>query len=256
MSRLGAFSAARPAYMTMTSSAMSATTPRSCVIMISAVPILLLQAQQQVDDLRLHGGVERRGGLVGDDQLRGERQRHGDHRPLPHAAGELVRVVVHALLRTRDTYPAQKLHGPFRGLLFGNRLVVGPDHLGDLPPDPVQRVQAGQRVLEDHRDARAADVPHLVVVERQQVGPVEHGLARHVGAGGQPEQGLGQHRLAAARLADDAEGPPRLHAERHAADRPHHAVGGVEADVQVRYLEQGQVIPPASRFSSHGTVRG
>ena len=46
---------------------------------------LLLQTADQVEDLRLDGDVERRGRLVGDEQLGVAGQRHRDHRPLPHA---------------------------------------------------------------------------------------------------------------------------------------------------------------------------
>ena len=53
---------------------------------------LALQPLDQLEDLRLHGHVERGRGLVGDQQLRVVGQRHGDHRALAHAAGELVRV--------------------------------------------------------------------------------------------------------------------------------------------------------------------
>jgi hypothetical protein len=45
---------------------------------------------QQVEDLRLHGNVKRRGGLVADDQVRfdGQRPRDGDALALP--AGKLM----------------------------------------------------------------------------------------------------------------------------------------------------------------------
>ena len=66
----GASSTMRPAYMTTTRSQVSATTPRSWVIRMMAVPSLLLQLQHQVEDLRLDGDVERRGRLVGDQHLR------------------------------------------------------------------------------------------------------------------------------------------------------------------------------------------
>src|SRR6266581_4564896 len=46
---------------------------------------VLLQPQQQVQDLGLDGGVQRGGGLVGDDQLGAERDRHRDHGALAHA---------------------------------------------------------------------------------------------------------------------------------------------------------------------------
>ncbi len=57
-------------------------------------PELSLQLLEQTEDLRLGGDVESGGRLVGDQQLRLVCQRHRDHRPLPHPAGELVRVVV------------------------------------------------------------------------------------------------------------------------------------------------------------------
>ncbi len=45
----------------------------------------------------LSDDVERRGRLVHDHQVRGEEQGHGDHGPLAHAAGELVRVAAQVL---------------------------------------------------------------------------------------------------------------------------------------------------------------
>jgi hypothetical protein len=50
----------------------------------------------QVEDLRLDGDVERGRRLVGDQQRRAAGQRHRDHRPLAHAARQLVRIIVDA----------------------------------------------------------------------------------------------------------------------------------------------------------------
>ena len=68
-----------------------------------------LHLAQQIEDLRLHRHVERRRRLVGDDERRpaGERDRH--HDALPHAAGQLMRIVVDALLRIDDLDRAQQL---------------------------------------------------------------------------------------------------------------------------------------------------
>ena len=57
---------------------------------------LLLHAVDQLEDLRLHGHVERRRRLVGDQHVRVVDERHRDHRALAHAARELVRVVARA----------------------------------------------------------------------------------------------------------------------------------------------------------------
>ncbi len=84
--RTGPISAMRPAYITATRSAVSAITPMSWVISITAVPCSRHSVLDQADDLGLDRHVERGGRLVGDDQsgLGGERQR--DHDPLAHAA--------------------------------------------------------------------------------------------------------------------------------------------------------------------------
>ena len=58
-----------------------------------AVP--LLQIAQQIDDLRLHRHVERRGRLVEHDEFRLEHHRAGDRDALALAAGEFVRVAIH-----------------------------------------------------------------------------------------------------------------------------------------------------------------
>ncbi len=64
--------------------------------------VLLAQALEQRDDLRLDRHVERGGRLVGDDQPGFGSQRQRDHHALAHAARELVRVLVDALLGGRD----------------------------------------------------------------------------------------------------------------------------------------------------------
>ena len=55
-----------------------------------------------LEDLGLHGDVERRRRLVGDQHLGVVGDRHRDHHALAHAAGELVRVLLGALVRLRD----------------------------------------------------------------------------------------------------------------------------------------------------------
>ena len=52
----------------------------------------LLQVHEQVDDLCLHGDVERRDGFVRDDERRVQRERPREADPLTLPAAELVRV--------------------------------------------------------------------------------------------------------------------------------------------------------------------
>ena len=69
-----------------------------------AVPVSALQRAHQIEDLRLDRDVERGRRLVGDQQLRVAGERHRDHHALPHAARELVRIVVEALLRRGNAH--------------------------------------------------------------------------------------------------------------------------------------------------------
>ena len=74
-----------PQYITVTQSATWATTPGSCVMMISPMPVLALEPDQEVEDLGLDGDVQRRGGLVGDHERRPARR--GPWRSSPAGGG-------------------------------------------------------------------------------------------------------------------------------------------------------------------------
>ena len=80
--------------------------------MMIALPNSSCRPLHQVEDLRLRRHVERGRRLVGDQQVRVADQRHRDHHALPHAAGELVRVVVDPALGVRDADLPQELERP------------------------------------------------------------------------------------------------------------------------------------------------
>jgi hypothetical protein len=112
--------------------------------------------------------------------------------------------------------------------------------LGELVAHAEERVQRGQRVLEDHRDLLAADLTHLLVGEREQVAPLEEHLAAHarVVEAREPHDGEAGDALARARLAHDAQRAPLLDRVGDAVDGLHDAVVGVEPDGEVADLEQ------------------
>ena len=74
LERSAASSTLRPAYMTTTRWQVSATTPRSWVMRITAAPVRSFSSQHQLEDLRLDRDVERRRRLVGDQQRAGCRR--------------------------------------------------------------------------------------------------------------------------------------------------------------------------------------
>ena len=108
----------------------------------------------EVEDLRLHRDVERRRRLVGEQQLRSAGEGDGDHHPLTHPAGQLVRVLAHPPRRLRDAHIGEQALGRRRGVAAGHPEVAA-QRFGDLVTDPHQRVQRAHRVLEHHRHRRA-----------------------------------------------------------------------------------------------------
>src|SRR5918995_206949 len=200
---------------------------------------LVTQLAHALEYLRLDRHVERRGGLVRDQDGRVAGQGERDHHALPHAARELERIVVDPLARPRDSDLLQQLHRPLACLLVGQRLVLL-DLLDDLVPDLHHRVQRRHRVLEDHRDLGSAHAPQLILGGVDQLralvvrGPLEVRVRR-------ARQAHDRHRgdrLAGPRLADnrdDLAGPDR---QRHALHRLHHTLLRGEGDAQVVHRQE------------------
>jgi len=130
--------------------------------------VIAPEALDQRDDLGLHRNVERGGRFVGDDQFRLGADRQRDHDALAHAAGEFVRIGVDALVGRWNADFRQKVDRALARGLF-RQIGMGPDGLDQLIADPVQRVEAGERVLENHSDPLAPDPAHLF--RRQIVDP-------------------------------------------------------------------------------------
>ena len=70
----------------------------------------------------------------------------------------------------------EHVHGVLARLRF-ECARVQPRDLRQLLRDPHERIERRHRILEDHRDPLAADLPHLVVGQRQQVDAVEQRLS-------------------------------------------------------------------------------
>ena len=186
----------------------SAMTPRSCVMSSSDRSKRALHLAQQVEDLRLHGDVERGRRLVGDDQRRLAGQRHRHHHALPHAARQLVRVVVDALSRDRRS-ARRRSSSTARSRASRRRgQAVHDQRLADLLADAHHRVERRHRFLEDQADAGARARAHLLLARA----PAGRGPRRSPGPPvirprrlHQAQQRERRHRLAAAGFADQAE---------------------------------------------------
>ncbi|MNU64624.1 hypothetical protein D3C71_539060 [compost metagenome] len=108
-----------------------------------------LQFHHQVDNLCLHGNVQRRDGLIGDDQLRVQHKRTRYADALTLAAGELVWKSFDRIRPQADA--AQN----FRDLLHGlsaRAKAVFEERLGNRRTNPRAGIKAGEWILKDHLD--------------------------------------------------------------------------------------------------------
>ena len=193
----------------------------------------------QVDDLRLHGDVQRRRGLVGDEEHRVHQQRHGDTGALAHPAAELVRILRDAALGIGNADPLHHLDGA--GALVGHAQAGPPvEDVGHLPGVGQHRRLRGHRVLEHHRDLLAPHVHHGGLAQPEHVPAVEdRGAALDDRIGGeQPGEGPDHGALARAALADDADDLAPGNGERHVAQGMHAPARGAEVHAQVANVEQ------------------
>lgn len=111
--------------------------------------LLVQHVQQHVAERLLRGHIQRRRGLVGNQEPRVEQSRDGRHRPLLHAARQLVRIrVEHAC---RQIEALQPVPGPVQGLVPLDRPVVRSHHVEDQVADPHGRADGVHRALGQER---------------------------------------------------------------------------------------------------------
>ena len=200
-------------------------------------PEVAPQAVEDRHDLGLGGDVQGGRRLIGQQQPRLGQQGRGDHDPLQHAAGHLVRVLPEPLVPMVDADLGEHVHRPPARLRRGHP-EVGPERLGHEVPDPPHRVGVRPRILEDHR--------YLVAVPAQvRAGePVDVGARvpdRALDLGPTRQQAVdrpGGHGLARPRLADQADGLARPHRERDITQHGALVAVHLQQHGQARHLEQ------------------
>ena len=202
-----------------------------------------LQIAQQVEDLRLDGDVERGRRLVGDEQRRAAGEGQRDQRALTQAARELMRILPHPALGLGHAHRLQEGDG-LLARVAARRAAVYPQRLFDLVADREDRVERRHRLLEHEADLGAAHALQFALGQRQQVARAR-GRAQHDAAGVDPSRPLDQphdrqrrQRLAAAGLADKAQGLAGVDVKADVDDGRHEAVLLLEAGGEVAHCQQ------------------
>ena len=198
---------------------------------------LVLQRAEEVEDVGLHRDVEGGGGLVGDDDGRVARERHGDHHALPHTAGELVGELLRAALRVGDAHRFEQVYCPGPGFT-PECDAVHLHRLGELFAHPDDGVERGHRLLEHHRDVVAAHIAQLLAVELADALVRDDRLTLDVSVAGQQAEGRRRSdRFAGPRLADEGHDLAGAHVE----GQPLHGMDAselrLELDVEILELQ-------------------
>ena len=198
--------------------------------------VIATQAVDELQHLRLDGDIERRGRLVGDQQLWVVGKRRGNHNALALAAGETMRHVIVARRRVGDADLAHQRDGA--GARLGRARRSRWARMVSAIWSPTGHV--GSRLAEGSwkiidtsspRICRNASSPSPTISR-----PLSRMLPRHGGAGGQQaHHRVGQRALAASALTDDSEDLARLERERDRCDRRRwlHRVARAEADAEI-----------------------
>jgi hypothetical protein len=206
-------------------------------------PVLALQPAQQVDDRPLHHHVEPGRRLVQHDEPGPEQQRERQHDPLPHPAGQLVRVGPQHALGV-ELHVAQHLEHPLARVALGAWVPAVRLHgVPELPLDAEHRVEGVHGRLEHRGDLPPAQPVQLAVGQGVQVPAVEPDLPAGVVRGPveQPEQGVAQGGLPAAGLTEQADELALGEVEGHVPDGvrgrqvPGPVVDGQVADLDERH---------------------
>src|SRR5829696_649219 len=161
--------------------------------------VLVLQIDEEVEHLRLHRDIERRDGLVGDDDVGIDRERLGDAEALTLPARELMRVFAHRLRAQADA--SEQL----RDTLVLLPTAREPEVLQRFADDRAGReawVERGIGILEHELDL-APVPPHRPRIEVRHVGAAEQDAA--AGRLEQLHHHLAEGGFAAAGFADNAE---------------------------------------------------
>ena len=174
-----------------------------------------LQLREQVQDLGLDRDVERRDGLVGDDELRRRDERPGDPDPLALAARELVWVAVVVLRVQADDLE----HLAHPRLALGARPdVLQAERLADDRSDRPARVERRVRILEDELDLAAQGAQRAGLPVGDVLAVVSDRAARRLE---QARDEACDGGLPAAGLSDEAERATAGNVERHPVHRVH-----------------------------------
>ena len=212
--------------------------------------VVALDRHQKIQNLRLNGHIQCRGRLVGNQQFGLGGQSHRNHHALAHAARQLVRKSTQAPLGIGDADRFQQFDG---AAAAGGTVQtqMGFQTFANLEPHGEAGVQAGHRLLEDHRNIAAHGAATLAVRQGQQIQPLE---PHDIGGNGrgpwqQAHHGQHRHRFARTRFSDNRHHLVAVNRQIDPVNRQKRTRTGVERHRQIADFQQA-FLEHAHRLSS------
>ncbi|MNY09290.1 hypothetical protein D3C86_1422000 [compost metagenome] len=190
------------------------------------------QLVDEIENFILRGDVERRAGLIRDEELRLMQQRKPDQHALAHAARKLGRIGIHDPLGIGKLHAAQNRRDASTALCLGRVdavTLVGKAHdIIEMRADLEYRIEGRQRVLHDQRKRRSLERFAL---------PSRHG--KHIPA--IDDDGAGRDCGILRQGADDRLGGDRL-ARSGFTDQRHALAGGNREGDIAQHLPRAAII--------------
>ena len=197
-----------PAYIVMTRAHRNSTTARSCETRMRPIPSSSRSCRMST---RISYWTVTSSAVVGSSRTSSgglQREGRGDHHPLAHAARELVRALVEDAVGARDLDHVEQPPGLGARLGLGQLAAAEMERLEQLGLDGQHRVEPGQRALRHVADGpargSAARPSRRRGSGRGRRSSAGRPMTSDAVARQRPREAAAEHRLARARLADDA----------------------------------------------------
>src|ERR687889_1884704 len=145
-----------------------------------------------------------------------------------------MRIGIEPLLGARDTHFRECITRSLTSHLT-RHLVVGAHSRDHLRSDFEDRIEGHHRILEDHSDLSAADLPHGLALQAGEILAVQENLAACDPPWrlDQAENGVARHALAGTGLADEPQNTAAADLEADAVDGLQNAGPGLELRLKV-----------------------
>ncbi|CDN44922.1 hypothetical protein BN871_FY_00260 [Paenibacillus sp. P22] len=212
---------------------------------------LAVQFRHQVEDRDAQADVDHGDGLVGDDDLRIQRDGSGHEDALALTARQLMRILVEKAVRRRQADRLQQLDDAGSGRLSPFDDFALQNRSGERLIDRPHRIERRIGVLLHHLHA-AAEVLVALALEPGNVRSLEQYPSR--GRLRQPRQDAAERRLAAAALADEGDDLARINIEIDVDDgadllrRGHHAAAPLIVEAHSLETHQSLLLPGAGQL--------